>query len=566
MYDVRFYVDSIFTRVCKFIVFGIMVALVSLGSLYDAILSGGDSRAFHGIAILMFGARLLWILQYSIVLYFVRIFDKTLIPMCLTMGVYFCAGIGFLATYLANQQTWSVSGDSGMTGVRVWYAIIGIEACAIIGISMSWRILSFIHTHLVERLSLLSLIIMGEGIIGLVKSTSYSIQGMHVSIWAEGGIVGCGILLIYLIYILYFDNVDHHGFGTIGQQLWTLLHFPTHVAILLTVEGSTALVLWYACRSGLEWVQQQLPNAADLKTGFTDNTAFVTAISDSYNMTMAKFTYKKLDDYYPYSKFTTDLEKIEKTNTTFGSTEWANEVSKTVTKINDYYQYFVYQNFGAEGPVYALKKEKDYGERVKLYDNGYRYVLVYYYIAAGILLLLFATLILFGKKQKSASNWWSIAIRVLAGLCLPVGVVIPLLQHNNSLEHFRDQYAWMLIPVVAFGYLFVLLVDNTAKVISERGFSFVAGTKVSRATSVDIKHGDAVEVRHESDDEELGYEMHHTTQHIIGDVENGLQRASQEHDRQLMKQMEADSLIGFSDLKSAKAGYSRITQEEHDSP
>lgn len=566
MYDVRFYVDSIFTRICKFIIFGVMVALVSLGSLYDAILSGGSSRAFHGLALLMFGTRMLWIIQYGIVLYFVKVFDKTLVPMCLTMGVYFCAGIGFLATYIAGRHTWYVTGSAGKTDVRVWYVLIGLEACAIIGISMSWRILSFIHTHLVERLSLLSLIIMGEGIIGLVKSTSYSIQGMNVSIWKEGGIVGCGILIIYLIYILYFDNVDHHGFGTIGQQLWTLLHFPTHVAILLTVEGSTALTLWYACRSGLHWIEERIPNVRDPKSmaKFVDNNAFVEQISNTYNTTMNKFKYKALDDYYPYDSFTKDLSKLQKTNATFGTPEWSSEVGKTMDKMCDYFHYFVYQNFGAEGPVYKLKKEQNYGERVKLYDAGYRFVLVYYYISAGILLLLFATLVFFGQKRKSASNWWSIAIRVTAGLCLPIGIVIPLLQHNDSLENYRDNYTWMIIPVVAFGYLFVLLIDNVAKIVSERSISLVEGARAASTTSVELKHGPAVEVAHESDDED-GYEMNRTTRHIVDDLESGLTQASSEKDKQIMKEMEAGPTI-FQERKASLAGYSRVQQDDHGSP
>lgn len=178
MYDVRFYVDSIFIRMCKFLTFGVMVGLVSLGSLYDAILSGGSSRAFYGLVIMMFAIRLLWVLQYSIVLYFVRAFDKTLVPICLTILVYLGVACGFLATFITDRQIFSITGRAGTPEVRIWYAIICVEACAIIAIAMFWRILSFKHTYLVERLSLLSLIIMGEGIIGLVKSTSYTIQGV----------------------------------------------------------------------------------------------------------------------------------------------------------------------------------------------------------------------------------------------------------------------------------------------------------------------------------------------------------------------------------------------------
>ncbi len=45
--------------------------------------------------------------------------------------------------------------------------------------------------------------------------------------------------------MLYFDQIDPDRFGTIGVQIWTLLHYPLHVAILLTVEGSSKFILWW---------------------------------------------------------------------------------------------------------------------------------------------------------------------------------------------------------------------------------------------------------------------------------------------------------------------------------
>jgi low temperature requirement protein LtrA len=71
-----------------------------------------------------------------------------------------------------------------------------VEALAIIAISCVWRVVSFKHTHLVERIGLLTLIIMGEGIIGLAESVSTILQNSTtVSKSAIGTIVG-GVLLI----------------------------------------------------------------------------------------------------------------------------------------------------------------------------------------------------------------------------------------------------------------------------------------------------------------------------------------------------------------------------------
>jgi low temperature requirement protein LtrA len=71
-----------------------------------------------------------------------------------------------------------------------------VEALAIIAISCVRRVVSFKHTHLVERIGLLTLIIMGEGIIGLGTSVSTILQNSTVvSKSAIGTIIG-GVLLI----------------------------------------------------------------------------------------------------------------------------------------------------------------------------------------------------------------------------------------------------------------------------------------------------------------------------------------------------------------------------------
>ena len=76
------------------------------------------------------------------------------------------------------------------------YVVVIVEALAIIAISCVWRVVSFRHTHLVERIGLLTLIIMGEGIIGLATSVSTILQNSTtVSKSAIGTIIG-GVLLI----------------------------------------------------------------------------------------------------------------------------------------------------------------------------------------------------------------------------------------------------------------------------------------------------------------------------------------------------------------------------------
>lgn len=195
IYDVRFYTDCILSRFFKILCFGVMTSFVGLAPLYETISGGGMTRAFKGIALVLMGLRFLLFLQYGIVLYFVHGFQKTLIPLALTMGVYLVAGVAFLVTYLVDSGV-ELDSSQAATHVIRWYIIIAVEVIAVVLISSVWRVLSFRHTHLTERVGLLTLIVMGEGILGMIKSVAYDALGRDVSIWSEIGLVSGAVALI----------------------------------------------------------------------------------------------------------------------------------------------------------------------------------------------------------------------------------------------------------------------------------------------------------------------------------------------------------------------------------
>lgn len=63
-------------------------------------------------------------------------------------------------------------------------------------VAIFWRIVSFKFTNLVERVGLLTLIIIGEGIIGMVKSVSCITKSQGSNNGTEIGTVVAGVLLL----------------------------------------------------------------------------------------------------------------------------------------------------------------------------------------------------------------------------------------------------------------------------------------------------------------------------------------------------------------------------------
>lgn len=58
--------------------------------------------------------------------------------------------------------------------------------------------------------------------------------------------------------MLYFDQIENDRFGTIRQQVWAVLHFPLHVAILLTVEGSARFIIWWSAVENANFAYSQV--------------------------------------------------------------------------------------------------------------------------------------------------------------------------------------------------------------------------------------------------------------------------------------------------------------------
>lgn len=76
----------------------------------------------------------------------------------------------------------------------IWYAVSILESVASITISCSYRMLSFKKTHLMERMSLLTIIVIGEGAIGVTKTVG-KLMGKH-GLDAEGCFLIMCIILI----------------------------------------------------------------------------------------------------------------------------------------------------------------------------------------------------------------------------------------------------------------------------------------------------------------------------------------------------------------------------------
>jgi low temperature requirement protein LtrA len=90
-----------------------------------------------------------------------------------------------------------------LTGVLIGvYVVLTIEFFGTLTISMFWRKLSFKATHVGERLGLLGLIIIGEGVIGLSKTIVRTMGKNGPTIGSSAQVFCIILILVFMWYAL----------------------------------------------------------------------------------------------------------------------------------------------------------------------------------------------------------------------------------------------------------------------------------------------------------------------------------------------------------------------------
>ncbi|KAF2221170.1 hypothetical protein BDZ85DRAFT_222429, partial [Elsinoe ampelina] len=270
MYDVRFSKDSIFDRVAKALQFGVMVGFAINGPTFDVgeklesimglssddsitIIADPNLTSFKSLTIIMMASRLVLVLQYLQALYQTRHQKETILPMSLIAGTEFIAALVYFGLYFAFHMLHS-------NAYLTWYGVAFLETAICTAVSSIWRTISFKGTHLVQRMSLLTLIILGEGIIGLSKKCQSIVKGQIFGFTSSTiANIACCVLFIYLLFLLHFPSLPQRHFGSIRQQIYALVHFPLHLALVLSLDGANQFIAWRAATVRVNSLMAQLP-------------------------------------------------------------------------------------------------------------------------------------------------------------------------------------------------------------------------------------------------------------------------------------------------------------------
>ena len=443
LFDVRFGTDSVFERICKGLQFGIMAGFAVVGPGYKIGWTADDKEApqailaFKTLSLIVMLSRMILVVQYAVVLWWLRPYKKVVLPMLSHITILFVTAMVFLGLFF------SLTPESGASSMLAWYITIGFETAIILLVSGRYRFLTFRRTCIYERLGLLTLIILGEGIIGLCSSIQKIGSDLHFGSDIVGMIIS-GIVIIYCLWMLYFDQIETNRVGTLRQQLWIMTHFPFHVAILLVVEGVSQLCVW-----------RKLIDVVNALMGSLD------ALDNKDNVDASMLLHGLMEDFFKPFEENAGHRKVEQPDLDDLFSDLSLATNETVAgdttqRILAHGVNFAAESFGIEPPEKSREHAESEMDVVNsLTTETFDTIFVYFFIAAGLALIIASVLFLLGKRHKIRADYINLTVRTLAGAGLALLVTMGLSKDPN-IARSATAFAWSawVLPSVAITYAF----------------------------------------------------------------------------------------------------------------
>lgn len=413
----------------------------------DPAVNDGDAEGpnlvyFKGMTLILCVSRFMLVIEYLQAMWFAREHKKVVVPMLVIAGIYFAASM----TYLGLYWSFYLDADGRNHSYIAWYVVALVETLFATCVSVVWRNLSFVGTHLVERMSLLTLIILGEGAIAIAKAVQYiaTSDGVLPIKGSVPAMIVCAVLNLYFMYMIYMDWIHEGLFGTIRQQIWSFLHFPLHVALVLAVEGASQSITWNAGVQAARKLIHEVEYWEDIlypaNNTYANSTEFNLA-ADSLNATAIKLIDTQIGVSNEYKSTISGLGNLLQVNKsaipalrngatnphTAGNALWwiTGTLFETIFKIAGFKSPESEEDFDknlSDDPIDFTVAGNEYQDEAwaqinKAYEV-YRLTYIYFFVATGSFVLMCTILVALNRGSKTQAFWTRLVITGAIGLGL----------------------------------------------------------------------------------------------------------------------------------------------------
>jgi hypothetical protein len=251
--------------------------------------------------------------------------------------------------------------------------------------------------------------------------------------------------------VLYFNHVKHAEFSSIRQQMWIVLHYPLHVAILLTAEGSRFLMLSrVTSRISSAWGNlhplHDYPDWTTFFEGYLSPLEVVSDISEDID-TLFNMTFNPRTSLLSGHNYTQEFEGIKNIAQPFNSSQWQNDASERINQLWSGVDRAIYSAFGMD-----VLEPPDHGpsstEEVAYQLDGMDAVFLCFYIAAISVLLILALMSFLPRSDHNQIPWLAIWIKIVVGIAFLVPISSNWVRSGSK----EFLYSPWTPAVVLFGY------------------------------------------------------------------------------------------------------------------
>ncbi|KAM3532035.1 hypothetical protein NHJ13051_000411 [Beauveria bassiana] len=479
LFDVRYATDSIFSRLNTAIQLGVLVGFVVVAPTFNP--TTQDAPTMRAMSIILAVSRFNLMGQYAWMAIHVRRYRPTRLPLLAQMAIYAAAG----AVYLGI--TFRFDEGRRSRAFVTWYCVSAAEGVVSLLLSNYSPVLSVGKTHLMKRLTLLTVMILGEGTESLAKKVLVIVKHKHAWDATTIGFVTAAVATVYFVFLVYFDwlGAKTH-LPPLRRNVWVALHFPFHLALVLFMQGFTQMLIWGK-------IAKQLKRAFDFADPTNDvdvvsGHATTLSVSRSVNASVQEFigdypsqlesTTEVInaalgnisslpDSFWPLvARVANDKDDMSAANLTDAELDsfeklYNSGINLAVSMANNVFRSFNTEVSGEiEAKNKALEGQDRQGFQFKLQqDNWNRYGLVfaYTYISAACTILF--VLILKQLTDGYIPKGWGM-IRQIIIFCLALGTgLATIVWFNSQLVFDWLQTPWVM-PTLCFVWMAIVILTH----------------------------------------------------------------------------------------------------------
>ena len=327
--------------------------------------------------------------------------------------------------------------------------------------------IGFQDTHLNVRMGLLTLIIIGEGVISVTRIVNKTVRPGGWTKWSFVHILGVTTNVVrtsppplnshtdqiqYLLWQAYFDVSPKAKVGKLAQLLWAQLHFAFHVSLILLLEGSQILALTLDVTLKLKYLAETFLFVCEEPRPQLD--IAVQLIRSTIADMEIPFSRGASQEWASISSILEDLAEQplcpEKGTWTYLYTgDLINDLIGNVTAA-------LFSSMGITPKVKGDISLLDNDQLLQMYMKLLGFVFVYFFTVASFTMFLLAVFVgLTRRHERPIYLSLSIAVRIIIAVLLAALVAFA--------RNFPLAYSFMTSPVILYAFTLTLFTGRCSQ-------------------------------------------------------------------------------------------------------